>query len=174
MGNEIATTEAAQPWLNEPGSALRHGLWISGRVQTLLSHYFQPDNPAEVMEAAIDDWIEALAHVSQHDIEWACRIYLRDQPRRRPTPGDILSRAESRPRPERHPDHQKGGGDRTKLNVEQQRILDEQVLPTARRWLAERPTLANQAMKTLTFWGETIPRATIERLQADGLLERDA
>jgi hypothetical protein len=29
-------------------------------------------------------------------------------------------------------------------------------------------------MKTLTFWGETIPRATIERLQADGLLERDA
>ena len=170
-----AETAKAQPWLNEPLTASRHALWISGRVQTLLSHYFQPDNPVEVVEAAIDDWVNTLMHVSQDEIERACGIYLRDQPRRRPTPGDILARAQARPaRPERHSQHPQGEGDRSKLTMDQQNILDNEVLPTARRWLAERPTLARQAIKTLTFWGEAIPRHTITALQDAGHLEREA
>lgn len=42
---------------------------------------------------ALVDWIEALDGLPQWAIEEACRVYLRDQPRRRPTPGDIRQRA---------------------------------------------------------------------------------
>jgi hypothetical protein len=35
-------------------------------------------------------------------------------------------------------------------------ILETQVLPTARRWLREYPGLAEQAVKTLTYWGEPL------------------
>lgn len=46
----------------------------------------------EVQEAALGDWVEVLARFSRQSIESACGSYLRDQPRRRPTPGDILRR----------------------------------------------------------------------------------
>ena len=69
--------------------------WTAGRVQTLLVHYFQPDNPMDVTEAALDDWIDALAPCSQPAIDHACRIWMQNQPRRRPAPGDILSIAET-------------------------------------------------------------------------------
>lgn len=42
---------------------------------------------------ALVDWIDALDGLPQWAIEDACRVYLRDQPRRRPTPGDIRQRA---------------------------------------------------------------------------------
>lgn len=70
-----------------------HAEWIAGRVQTLLSHYFSPELSPEVREAAIDDWITALVAFPREAIAAACDGYLRDQPRRRPTPGDIASRA---------------------------------------------------------------------------------
>jgi len=47
-----------------------------------------------VREAAIDDWITALVGFPRQAIEAACEIYLRDQPRRRPTPGEIAARAD--------------------------------------------------------------------------------
>lgn len=78
-----------------------HAEWVAGRVETLLSHYFQPDTPAEVETAAIGDWIEMLVSCSPDSISHACASYLRDQPRRRPTPGDIYARAklhDERPR----------------------------------------------------------------------------
>jgi hypothetical protein len=56
-------------------------------------HYFQPETPSELAEAAIDDWIEALLPYSQQNIQDACRAHLWDEPRRRPTPGDIRARA---------------------------------------------------------------------------------
>lgn len=64
-----------------------------GRVQTLLSHYFQPNNPAELQEAALMDWLEVLEGFSEDDINRSCAAYLRDQPRRRPGPGDIRAGA---------------------------------------------------------------------------------
>lgn len=45
--------------------------------------------------AALDDWVEDLSAFSQPAIEHACQSYRRDQPRRRPSPGDILARAET-------------------------------------------------------------------------------
>lgn len=67
--------------------------WIVGRVTTLLSHYFQPDQPADVGDMALKDWAVMLAPFSQKAIASACEGYLREQPRRRPTPGDIRNRA---------------------------------------------------------------------------------
>lgn len=45
-------------------------------------------------------------------------------------------------------------GDRSRLTLEQDRILHEQVLPAARRWLSI-PTLADHAKQTLAYWGES-------------------
>ena len=58
-----------------------------------MSHYYQPDNATEIFEAALGDWLSCLTSISQRAIENACGAYLRDQPRRRPTPGDIRGRA---------------------------------------------------------------------------------
>ena len=86
-------TDQAPPTLPaEPVNVGQHATWIAGRAQTLLSHYFSPDLSPEVVEAAIDDWVKALISVPRHAIETACETYLRDQPRRRPTPGDIRQR----------------------------------------------------------------------------------
>jgi len=64
--------------LAEQANAGQHAQWIAGRVETLLSHYFQPDNPSEVLEAAVDDWIAALLSKSQAAIRHGCETYLRE------------------------------------------------------------------------------------------------
>ncbi len=45
-------------------------------------------------------------------------------------------------------------GDRTTLTPDERNILENQVLPTARRWLSM-PGLDVHAMQTLDYWGET-------------------
>lgn len=67
--------------------------WIAGRVETALSHYFQPDQPSSVSEAAMVDWLTCLHGFEKAHLAHAFDSYLRDQPRRRPTPGDIRQRA---------------------------------------------------------------------------------
>ena len=47
-------------------------------------------------------------------------------------------------------------GDRTSLAPHEVHILEEKVLPTARRWLREYPQLAHHAVTTLSFWGEPL------------------
>jgi len=91
MENAMVRRQSA---LVGPENVRQHGQWISGRVETLLAHYFQPDNPSEVLEAAIDDWVDMLKPFSQQAIQAACTEYLRSEPRRRPTPGAIRDFAE--------------------------------------------------------------------------------
>lgn len=45
-------------------------------------------------------------------------------------------------------------GDRNALSRDELFILEDQILPTARRWL-EFPGLDGHAMQTLEYWGET-------------------
>lgn len=78
----------------EQANVGQHAAWIAGRIKTLLAHYFQTENPSELEEAAIDDWIETLLPFSQHAIQTACSEYLKTEPRRRPTPASILSLAQ--------------------------------------------------------------------------------
>lgn len=42
------------------------------------------------------------------------------------------------------------------LSPHEIRVLDEQVLPTARRWLRKYPGLAHHAAQTLRHWGEDL------------------
>ena len=124
--------------------------WIAGRVEVLLSHYFQPDNPVDVQDAAIADWIRALDGFSQQAISRACDSYIRDQPRRRPSPGDILARARNAPKPSAAPDLRRKKSDLSRDELE---LLAMKVIPTARRWL-QVPGLADSGRQTLEYWNE--------------------
>lgn len=129
----------------------QHAAWIAGRVQVLLSHYFQPDNPVEVKEAALDDWVKALITFPKQIIDRACERYLNNQPRRRPTPGDIRSICGARQ--ETKSDSVDPRGDKSKLTFEQLELLEDSILPTARKWL-NIPGLEDSARQTLEYWGE--------------------
>jgi hypothetical protein len=77
----------------EPPTGRQRDAWIAGRIKTLLSHYFTPEISPELEDAAMDDWIDILSACHPEDIDHACKSYLRSQPRKRPTPGDIRGRA---------------------------------------------------------------------------------
>lgn len=47
-------------------------------------------------------------------------------------------------------------GDRRSLTNAELSILDEKVIPTARRWLREYPQLAHHAVQTLNYWNEPL------------------
>ncbi|MEO9633085.1 MAG: hypothetical protein ABJG14_21915 [Sulfitobacter sp.] len=47
-------------------------------------------------------------------------------------------------------------GDRSSLTFDQLDLLENKVLPTARRWLRI-PSLADHAKQTLAYWGEVPP-----------------
>ena len=48
----------------------------------------------------------------------------------------------------------KDRGDRSKLSFEKLELLENEILPTARRWVKEIPSLAEHGHKTLAYWGE--------------------
>lgn len=67
--------------------------WISGRIATLMVHYFVADMPVALAGAVLHDWVDILGDLPQHAIAEACRKWLRLEPRKRPTPGDIRALA---------------------------------------------------------------------------------
>lgn len=48
-------------------------------------------------------------------------------------------------------------GDRTSLTLDEHILLEQKVLPTARRWVRDIPGLADHGRQTLAYWGETPP-----------------
>jgi len=98
---------------------LAHREWIGGRVITLLSHYYRPDDPDELTAATGADWVAVLGGLSQQFIAKACVTYLRDNPTRKPTPGaiyDLASGMMVKPRrePEPEPERQRMSADDAK------------------------------------------------------------
>lgn len=67
--------------------------WIAGRILTLLSHYWREDDPAEMDAALARDWCDILEGLPQDAIGKACMAFLRQEPRRKPTPGAIYAMA---------------------------------------------------------------------------------
>ena len=63
--------------------------WIAGRLQTLLSHYFQPGQDTMVSAAAGSDWMSILAKYPQVVIETACDEWLNAKTHR-PTPAHMV------------------------------------------------------------------------------------
>lgn len=66
-----------------------------GRIATLLGHYWREDDPAELNEAFGRDWADILEGIPQDALAKACTAYLRNEPRRKPTPGAIYALARS-------------------------------------------------------------------------------
>lgn len=123
--------------------------WIVGRIQTLLSHYFQPDTPSDVIEAALVDWVKALQGFSTDQIEAGCQSYLRRQPSRRPAPADVRHRIQASYQQHAQP----GSGNKNSLSMDERHLLENKILPTARRWLGT-PALRDHGISTLAYWGE--------------------
>jgi hypothetical protein len=94
------------------------------------------------------DWIKALSGFTPEQIGAACDRYIAKEPKRRPTPADIRGFILDY----RH-DAQAARGDRSKLTYDELGVLENKVLPTARRWLTI-PALREHGEKTLAFWGE--------------------
>jgi hypothetical protein len=54
-------------------------------------------------------------------------------------------------------------GNRDSLSRDEMDILENKVLPTARRWVREIPGLAAHGRQTLEYWGEPVPDPLPER-----------
>lgn len=48
-------------------------------------------------------------------------------------------------------------GNRNALTFDQREILESEVLPTARKWVREYPSLRSHGRQTLAYWGEEAP-----------------
>lgn len=65
-----------------------HAEWISGAVQSMLAHYFDPKLDGQTLTAALGDWIEVLEPYSRDCIGEARRRWVAREDRR-PTPAAI-------------------------------------------------------------------------------------
>jgi hypothetical protein len=62
---------------------------MSRLISNLLSHYWMANEPVEVRERQITDWLEDLAEFGPEIVSIACGRWRRQPGGRRPTPGDI-------------------------------------------------------------------------------------
>jgi hypothetical protein len=72
-----------------PPERSTHRAWIGVRVEALLDGYWH-NRPSEVVKQEIlRDWMDLLDGFTRDEVTDACRAWLRDKPRLKPTPGDI-------------------------------------------------------------------------------------
>ncbi len=90
MANLPSRPTASLPSLQERAA---HREWIGGRAITLLSHYWRDDDPVELTAAIGKDWADVLEGIPQEFLERACVQYLRENPDRKPKPGNIYQLA---------------------------------------------------------------------------------
>lgn len=57
----------------------------------VLSAYFQPHEDERIKAAQLAWWCDELEDWTQEQVVWALRQWNRDNPRLRPTPGDIVA-----------------------------------------------------------------------------------
>lgn len=95
MGNEIARLyPAPTPQIARslsPQGLEDHRRAIASEVKTVLSAYFQPHEADEIKAAQLAWWCDELQDWTREQVVWGLRQWNRDNPRARPTPGDILS-----------------------------------------------------------------------------------
>lgn len=63
------------------------------RIATLLSHYWQSNDPDEIVEANMRDWLDVLEHLPETAIQKACVSWLSRPVGKKPTPGEIAALA---------------------------------------------------------------------------------
>ena len=67
-----------------------HRAGIASEVKVVLSAYFQPHEADEIKAAQLAWWCDELQDWQRVQVVWALREWNRQNPRLRPTPGDIL------------------------------------------------------------------------------------
>lgn len=96
MGTEIAKREMPAPTPQiakslSPQQLSEHRAKIAFDVRTVLSAYFQPHEAEEIKAAQLAWWCDELQDWTQEQVLWGLRQWNRDNPRLRPTPGDIVA-----------------------------------------------------------------------------------
>ena len=97
MGTEITTRREIPPATPQiarslsPDQLSEHRRAIAFDVRTVLSAYFQPHEAEEIKAAQLAWWCDELQDWTQEQVLWALRQWNRQNPRIRPTPGDIVS-----------------------------------------------------------------------------------
>ena len=96
MGTEIAQRvewPAPTPQIAKslsPQALHEHRAGIASEVKVVLSAYFQPHEADEIKAAQLAWWCDELQDWQRVQVVWALREWNRQNPRLRPTPGDIL------------------------------------------------------------------------------------
>jgi len=67
-----------------------HRAGIASEVKVVLSAYFQPAETSDIRTAQLAWWCDELQDWTREQVVWGLRQWNRDNPRARPTPGDIL------------------------------------------------------------------------------------
>lgn len=67
-----------------------HRARIASEVKIVLSAYFQPHESEEIKAGQIAWWCDELQDWTQEQVVWGLRRWNRDNPRARPTPGDVV------------------------------------------------------------------------------------
>lgn len=97
MGTEIAKRQAIPPPTPQHAKSLSpqglqdHRAAIASEVKIVLSAYFQPHEASEIRAAQLAWWCDELQDWTQEQVVWALRMWNREHPRQRPTPGDVLA-----------------------------------------------------------------------------------
>jgi len=96
MGTEIATRDIPPPTPEiakglSPSELSAHRAQIYSEVKIVLSAYFQPDDDPAVLAGQLAWWCDELQDWTREQVVYALRQWNRDNPRRRPTPGDIVA-----------------------------------------------------------------------------------
>lgn len=97
MGNNLTVwqdrkVEAATPEKSkqlEPRALLEHRTRIVFEVRTVLSAYFQPHEEQAIKDSQLAWWCDELHDWDIEQIVWSLRKWNSDNPRLRPTPGDV-------------------------------------------------------------------------------------
>ena len=106
-----------------------HREWIAGAAYTLLSSYYRPDDPVKLTAAIGKDWADVLEDMPRELIQKARVQYLREEPKRRPTPGDIYQRVvRMLPRPESVQDNTRSPFDMTEEEIAERRKSAKRIM----------------------------------------------
>jgi hypothetical protein len=96
MGTEIAKRDLPAPTPQtakslSPQERIDHRGKIASEVKVVLSAYFQPHEDERIKAAQLAWWCDELEDWTQEQVVWALRKWNRDNPRIRPTPGDVVA-----------------------------------------------------------------------------------
>ena len=93
LPSTIASFPAPTPQVSASMSSqelAEHRASLSFEVEVVMSGYWQTDMDPKLRAAVMVDWADELEDWSVKQVKWALREWRRNNPRRKPNPGDIV------------------------------------------------------------------------------------